>query len=180
MFAWALLLLINQKNKTEKSKQQNHNHGFAAFIIKLFSGKQLKKYWIFVIIIKCRRMQVKSRVAEDYSQTFKESERLWVTLVKDMKIANNIKTVEQLKTELLRSVAELYADIGAEVDSETNNRLKNDSADIINLTLVLARRLGLDYDDVFDCMRAKLQKGIEKNHPIEKHFGDMSELKKRL
>lgn len=48
------------------------------------------------------------------------------------------------------------------------------------MTFVLARRLGIDYDEVFDCMRTKLEKGIEKNHPIEKHFGDMSELKKRL
>ncbi len=113
-------------------------------------------------------------------EDFLESERLWVVLVKDIKIANNIKTVEQLKAELLKSVAELYADINAEADSETSSRLKNDSADIINLTFVLAKRLGIDYDDIFECMKAKLDKSIEKNHPIEKNFGDMSELKKRL
>ncbi len=100
--------------------------------------------------------------------------------MRDIKIANNIKTVEQLKAEILKSVAELYADIGAEADSETSYRLTDDAANIINLTFILARRLGLSYDEVFRCMEAKLDRGIEKQHPIEKNFGDMSELKKRL
>lgn len=100
--------------------------------------------------------------------------------MKDIKIANNIKTVEMLKVELLKCVSGLYEDINAEADSETNLRIADDAANIINLTYVLCRRLGVEYDAVEKCMRAKLDRCIEEKHPIEKNYSDMSELRERL
>lgn len=100
--------------------------------------------------------------------------------MKDIKIANNIKTVEMLKVELLKCLSAMYEDINAEADSETCRRLADDAANIINLTFVLGRRLGVEYDDVLRCMRAKLDRSIEEQHPIEKNYGDMSALRERL
>ncbi len=100
--------------------------------------------------------------------------------MKDIKIASNIKTVEMLKCQLLKSVSELFCDINSEADSDTCLRLADDGADIINLTYVLCKRLGVEYDEVMRCMKAKLDRGIEEQHPIEKNFRDMSELRERL
>ena len=100
--------------------------------------------------------------------------------MKDIKIANNIKTVEMLKSELLKSVSALYEDIIAETDSETNFRIADDAANIINLTYILSRRLGADYDSVEMRMKAKLDRAIEEKHPIEKNYSDMSVLRERL
>ncbi len=100
--------------------------------------------------------------------------------VKDIKIANNIRTVERLKCELLKSVSELFCDIGAEADSETNIRIADDAANVINLTYVLCRRLGIGFDEITDFMKAKLDRAIDEQQSIEKNYGDMSELRERL
>lgn len=100
--------------------------------------------------------------------------------MRDIKIASNIKTVEMLKCELLKSVSELYCDINSDADSDINLRIADDAANIINITYVLCKRLGVEYDEVMRCMRAKLDRSIEEQHPIEKNFKDMSELRERL
>lgn len=103
-----------------------------------------------------------------------------VIFVKDIKIASNIKTVEMLKCQLLKSVSELFCDINSDADSDTELRLTDDAANIINLTYMLCKRLGVDYDEIMRCMKAKLDRSIEEQHPIEKNFKDMSELRERL
>lgn len=100
--------------------------------------------------------------------------------MKEIKIANNIKCVELLKVELLKSVSALFEDINSEADSETDKRIADDAANIINLTYILSRRLGADYDEVTRYMKGKLSRAIEERHPIEKNYGDMSALRERL
>ncbi len=137
----------------------------------------MKKFRIFGIIIKCN---IENGLVLRFLRLTQSRKGVIYNLLKEIKIASNIKTVEQLKTELIKNISVLYEDINAEADSETNNKLINDTANIINVAFVLAKRLGLDYDDVLSCMGAKLDKAIESNNPIEKDFGDMSELRKRL
>ena len=136
----------------------------------------MKKENKFVIIVYCIIIYVKNTAVID----FFKSERLMADTVKEIKSANNIKTVELLKVELLKSVCGMFEDINAEADSETEKRLADDAADIINLTYVLARRLGVSYDTVMRYMKAKLDRSIEQQHPIEKNYRDMSELRERL
>lgn len=100
--------------------------------------------------------------------------------MKDIRIANNIKTVEKLKCELLRSVSELFCDINTEADCETDLRIADDAADLINITYILCRRLGVEFDTVTECMKAKLEKAVEERSEIERNFGDMSKLHERL
>ena len=60
----------------------------------------MKKENKFVIIVYCIIIYVKNTAVID----FFKSERLMADTVKEIKIANNIKTVELLKVELLKSV----------------------------------------------------------------------------
>lgn len=98
----------------------------------------------------------------------------------EINIANNIKTVELLKVELLQKVTDFYGDISAEPDSETLTRLTDDAAALINVAYVLAARLGIDYDDISDAMRRKLKDEIDNNHLIERRYGDLSRLYKSV
>ncbi len=94
----------------------------------------------------------------------------------EINIANNIKTVELLKVELLQKVTDLFGDISAETDSETLTRLTGDTAALINVACLLAARLGVDYESVADCMKAELRREIDAGHLIERRYGDLSRL----
>lgn len=95
-------------------------------------------------------------------------------------IANNIKTVELLKVELLQKVTDFFGDISAEPDCETMLHLTEDVANLINIAYVMALRLGLEFDDINEMMIKQLSAEIENNHLIEKRYGDLSSLKKAL
>ena len=95
-------------------------------------------------------------------------------------IANNIKSVELLKTEILQSLTDLYGDIAAEADFDTENQIASDAANIISLVYLLCKRLGVKYDDINMHMREKLKQGISERHNLEKRFGDLSELLEKL
>lgn len=107
-------------------------------------------------------------------------ERLWGIVLKDIRIANNIKTVEKLKCELLRSVSDLFSEINTDADCATDLRIADSAADLINITYVLCRRLGVEFDTVTECMKAKLEAAVKEQNEIERNFGDMSELHERL
>ncbi len=96
----------------------------------------------------------------------------------EINIANNIKTVELLKVELMQKVTDLFGDISAETDSETLTRLTGDTAALINVACLLAARLGVDYDSIGDFMKSELKREIEAGHLIERRYGDLSRLYK--
>lgn len=91
-------------------------------------------------------------------------------------IANNIKSVELLKVEIMQSLTDLYGDIAAEADFDTENKIADDAANVINLVYLLCKRLGVRYSDINMYMKKKLEKGICDKHNLEKRFGDLSEL----
>ncbi len=98
----------------------------------------------------------------------------------EINIANNIKTVELLKVELLQKVTDLCGDIAAEIDSETLSRLTDDAANLISVAYVLAFRLGVDFDSIRDAMKLRLKDEIENGHFIERRYGDLSALYHKL
>lgn len=98
----------------------------------------------------------------------------------EINIANNIKTVELLKVELLQKVTDLCGDIAAETDSETLSRLTDDAANLISVAYVLAFRLGVDFDSIRDAMKLRLKNEIDSGHFIERRYGDLSELYDKL
>lgn len=95
-------------------------------------------------------------------------------------IANNIKTVELLKVELLQKVTDFFGDIAAEPDFESSKHLTEDAANLINIAYIISMRLGLEFDDINQTMLKQLDGEIKNNHLIEKRYGDLSKLKKAL
>lgn len=95
-------------------------------------------------------------------------------------IANNIKSVELLKIEILQSLTNLYGDIAAEAEFDTESKIADDAANIINLVYLLCKRLGVKYNDINDYMKEKLKVGIRDKHNLEKRFGDLSELLREI
>lgn len=92
----------------------------------------------------------------------------------EIDIANNIKAVELLKVELLQKLANLYGNISAEADSESDSRIAHDAADIIIMVRLLCRRLGVDYATVYTAMQEGLRQEIKAGHILERRFGDLS------
>ncbi len=95
-------------------------------------------------------------------------------------IANNIKTVELLKVELLQKITDFFGDISAEPDCETLSHLTEDVANLINIVYIMSMRLGLEFDDINESMIRQLDIEIENNHLIEKRYGDLSKIKAML
>ncbi len=95
-------------------------------------------------------------------------------------IANNIKAVEMMKIEILQDITNLFADITAEADSDSAGRLADDAARLINMTFLLCGRLGVSYEEIRPRMERLLEDGIAQQHMMEKRFGDLSSLLKKL
>lgn len=100
--------------------------------------------------------------------------------LKDIEIAGNIKCIELLKVELLENVAGLFAEILSEGDSDVKKRISASGANIINLTYILAKRLGISYEEIQKSMIDGLKTGIENGHRIEKKYSDLSELLSKI
>lgn len=92
----------------------------------------------------------------------------------EIDVANNIKAVELLKVELLQKLTNLYGNLSAEADSESNTRIAADAADIMIVLRILCRRLGIDYETVSMLMQKRLEDEIRNGHLLEHRFGDLS------
>jgi len=95
-------------------------------------------------------------------------------------IANNIKTVELLKVELMQKLTDFCGDIAAEPDCETLTNLTCDAAGLINIAYVTAMRLGIEIEDINEMMIKQLDAEIKNNHLIEKRYGDLSRLREAI
>ncbi|MFZ5645037.1 MAG: MazG-like family protein [Bacillota bacterium] len=85
-------------------------------------------------------------------------------------IAKNIRVVDWLKADLLSSISALYK--GMLRGSE--ERLLDALSGIIVTCYVLGRRLGYNFSKIDVAVEAKLRKGIEDSHEVEKWYGDLS------
>lgn len=95
-------------------------------------------------------------------------------------IANNIKAVELLKVELLQKVTDLFGDISADGDFETNRRIACDAGNLMNIVCLLGMRLGVEYDDIKSAMLSGLDEGIADEHILERRYGDLSRLRTEI
>ncbi|MBE5040267.1 MazG-like family protein [Ructibacterium gallinarum] len=94
----------------------------------------------------------------------------------EIDIANNIKAVELLKVEMLQNITDLFGDITAEADNETRFRITQDAARLIGQAYLLCGRLGIEYEEIDDEIKALLRDSIAKRHLLERRFGDLSAL----
>lgn len=90
-------------------------------------------------------------------------------------VIKNFRTIEWLKSEILTSIARLY-EILATGEENTKEDIEDLLSNIILLSYLLGRRLGLDYEDINLNLKNKIKLNIIKDHQIEKWYGDLSQL----
>lgn len=94
---------------------------------------------------------------------------------REVDIIKNVRTIEWLKSELLTSVAYLYKTL-SEGEDDTNQDLEDTISNIMLLSFLLSKRLGLDYENISSNLEDKIRLNILEDHKIEKWYGDLSEL----
>jgi len=95
--------------------------------------------------------------------------------LKDMDIIKNIRTVEWLKSELLTSVAYLY-ELLVKGEDDNKEELSDTIANIILMSLLMSKRVGLNYEDIANSIEKNIKLKIREGHKVERWYGDLSEL----
>ncbi len=95
---------------------------------------------------------------------------------KEFNIAKNVKIIEWLKTEILDSIAGLFK--GLQKGSE--QVFVDFLANIIVLTYILGRRLGLSFRELDQEILNKIAQNKETGHQLEEWFGDLSALQQHI
>lgn len=100
-------------------------------------------------------------------------------LDKSSDVTRNVKIMEWMKTELLISVGDLFNLIFKGV-KPLNETLQDTLANIIMITYLLAKRLGISFTEIDYKVKEKLKLGISEDHSVERWYGELSELKKHM
>jgi hypothetical protein len=95
---------------------------------------------------------------------------------KDMDIAKNIRMIEFLKTELLDSVSALFRAFLKGNEGILLDTLSN----IMVMIYVLARRCGIQPQDLDRSVSNKVDRSIELGHQAEEWYGDLSSLQAHM
>jgi hypothetical protein len=91
-------------------------------------------------------------------------------------ITKNLRTIEELKAELVDGVSSLFKAMIPNHEKKIINSLVR----LILASYLLARRLGISYARIEQELQDEVRDLIEGEHDIEEWFGDLSELQKHL
>ena len=80
-------------------------------------------------------------------------------------ITKNVKIIEWIKNEILISVSDLFNLIFKGV-KPIDDKLQNTLANIIMLTYLLGKRLGISFDEIDYKIKEKSRQGIKEEHSI--------------
>jgi len=94
-------------------------------------------------------------------------------------VTKNIKMIEWLKSELLTAIASLY-ELLVKGAKESQDAIVDVLANIILVTYLLGRRLGVNFSRIDMKLEDKIKLGVLEKHKIEEWYGDLSELKQYL
>lgn len=98
---------------------------------------------------------------------------------KSSDITKNIKIIEWMKNEILMSVSELFNLLFKGVKS-ADDSIQDILANIIMITYLLAKRLGINFNEIDYKIKEKTSLGIKEDHSIEKWYGDLTNLKEYI
>lgn len=98
---------------------------------------------------------------------------------KNVDITKNIRMIEWLKSELLSAIALLFETLVMGIQN-SQEKLLDILANIILITYLLGRRLGLSYQSIDNKIKDKARIGKVEDHDIEKWYGDLTELKDHM
>jgi len=94
-------------------------------------------------------------------------------------ITKNVKIIEWMKKELILSVGDVF-DLIFKGVKPLDEALQDTLANIIMITYLLAKRLGISFSEIDYKIKEKIRIGIDQNHSVESWYGDFSNLKKHM
>ena len=98
---------------------------------------------------------------------------------KGSEITKNVKIIEWMKNEIIMSISDLFNLLFKGV-KPVDEVLQDTLANIIMITYLLAKRLGISFKDIDYKIKEKIKIGIKEEHSIETWYGDLSNLKKHM
>ena len=94
-------------------------------------------------------------------------------------VTKNVKIIEWMKKELILSVGDVF-DLIFKGVKPLDEALQDTLANIIMITYLLAKRLGISFSEIDYKIKEKIRIGIDQNHRVESWYGDFSNLKKNM
>ena len=94
-------------------------------------------------------------------------------------VTKNVKILEWMKKELILSVGDVF-DLIFKGVKPLDEALQDTLANIIMITYLLAKRLGISFSEIDYKIKEKIRIGIDQNHSVESWYGDFSNLKKHM
>ena len=94
-------------------------------------------------------------------------------------VTKNVKIIEWMKKELILSVGDVF-DLIFKGVKPLDEALQDTLANIIMITYLLAKRLGISFSEIDYKIKEKVRIGIDQNHSVESWYGDFSNLKKHM
>ena len=94
-------------------------------------------------------------------------------------VTKNVKIIEWMKKELILSVGDVF-DLIFKGVKPLDEVLQDTLANIIMITYLLAKRLGISFSEIDYKIKEKIRIGIDQNHSVESWYGDFSNLKKHM
>ena len=94
-------------------------------------------------------------------------------------VTKNVKIIEWMKKELILSVGDVF-DLIFKGVKPLDEALQDTLANIIMITYLLAKRLGISFSEIDYKIKEKITIGIDQNHSVESWYGDFSNLKKHM
>ena len=97
-----------------------------------------------------------------------------------MNIAANLKAIEQIKSEILTEVANLYRTLADYDEIADYGTVESSVSTIVAMDYILAKHLGIT-NGTLDARLCELLSIAEENgHTLESEFSDMSELRRYI
>ena len=94
-------------------------------------------------------------------------------------VTKNVKIIEWMKKELILSVGDVF-DLIFKGVKPLDEALQDTLANIIMITYLLAKRLGISFSEIDYKIKEKIRIGIDQNHSVESWYGDFSNSKKHM
>lgn len=99
---------------------------------------------------------------------------------KEIDITRNIKMIEWLKGELISELASLFKILVNGIKEEVHGSIASILSNIILISYLLGKRLGISYNSIEIKMEKKIKIGLIEQNDVEKYYGDLSELSRHL
>lgn len=98
----------------------------------------------------------------------------------EVDVTRNIKIIEGLKSQILTEIAALFRSLVSGFKEDAREETGDAAANIIIITFLLAKRLGINYNAIGLKIQNKIRNGIINEQDEEKYYKDLSELAKYL